>query len=383
MELKIAFLTPEYPHDRVRNSGGIGTSIKNLAKGLVNEGVKVTLLIYGQNEDCNFQEGGITYYLIKNVRIKGVSWFFTRKKIQNKINQLYQSKDVNVVEAPDWTGITSFINTKCPISIRLHGSDTYFCSIEDRPKKWFNTYLEKKSLKRANIHISVSEFTAQKTNEIFRLNIPFKIIHNGIDPFVFKPYGIAKDKKGKKKILYLGTLIRKKGLLELPYIFNKLIEKNQNVELVLIGSDSNDIKSGSNSTFALMKPLFSSRALKKVNYLGKIPYKDVVNYIAEASVCVFPSFAEAFPVSWLEAMAMEKATVASNIGWSKEVVNDGENGYLVHPTDHELYASKINELLLDDEIATKIGVNAREKVLKEFSIEVITKLNIEFYKSVL
>jgi len=54
--MKIAFLTPEYPHPRTGNSGGIGTSIKNLAKGLLQQGCEVRIMIYGQKEEAVFDD---------------------------------------------------------------------------------------------------------------------------------------------------------------------------------------------------------------------------------------------------------------------------------------------------------------------------------------
>jgi hypothetical protein len=55
----------------------------------------------------------------------------------------------------------------------------------------------------------------------------------------------------------------------------------------------------------MMEELFTKEILK-VNYLGSVPYSEIKTYITQATVCVFPSFAEALPVSWIEAMAMEK-----------------------------------------------------------------------------
>jgi hypothetical protein len=52
LKMKIAFLTPEYPHPLTGNSGGIGTSIKNLAVGLVAAGCEVRILVYGQDQDA-------------------------------------------------------------------------------------------------------------------------------------------------------------------------------------------------------------------------------------------------------------------------------------------------------------------------------------------
>src|SRR5690606_28520503 len=107
--MKIAFLTPEYPHQRTSNAGGIGTSIKNLAESLTVLGHQVRILVYGQKEDAVFEVDGIVIQQIKNIKIKGLSWYFTRKKLQGIIDALYDKQLLDIVEAPDWTGISSFI----------------------------------------------------------------------------------------------------------------------------------------------------------------------------------------------------------------------------------------------------------------------------------
>jgi len=380
--MHIAFLTPEYPHVKTGAAGGIGTSIKNLAESLVALGHTVRILVYGQKVDAVFEEDRIILQQIKNVKIKGLSWYFTRKKFQGIIDDLYDKQLLDIVEAPDWTGITSFVQPKkCPIVIRLNGSDTYFCHLDGRPVKWWNRFHEKRALQKANGHISVSRFTADKTNELFGLQIPFAIIPNGINPEKFQPDVTLQ--KVPNTILYFGTLIRKKGLLELPLIFNEVVAKNPNAQLILVGRDASDIATGSTSTWQLMQQLFTPEALKQVNYLGSVPYEEVRAHIAQASVCVFPTFAEALPVSWLEAMAMEKAIVASTIGWGPEVIDSGEEGILVHPKEHETYASAILDLLENESRNTIFGQNAARKIKAVFSNGLIAEQSIAFYQTVI
>lgn len=379
--MKIAFLTPEYPHPKTGSSGGIGTSIKNLAIGLLGQGVSVRILVYAQKEDAIFDDNGVIIQQIKNVKFKGLSWWFTRKKLENIINQLYSDKEIDLVEAPDWTGISSFIKPKsCPLIIRLNGSDTYFCHLDNRSIKWINKFHEKRALKKADALLSVSQFTADKTNEIFGLNKKFTIIPNPIDAGLFQS---TKEKQSENNILYFGSLIRKKGLLELPFVFNKVIENNPNAKLILIGKDVPDIISGNVSTWQMMQELFSDEAKQNVNYLGSVSYTEIKEKIKDTTVCVFPSFAEAFPVSWLEAMAMEIPIVASNVGWAKEMIDEGDNGFLVHPTDHNTFSKKITTLLNNKELCLKMGKSARKKVEKSFDIKVLAKQNIEFYKSII
>jgi glycosyltransferase involved in cell wall biosynthesis len=376
--MKIGYLTNEYPSEKFGASGGIGTSIVALCKGLLSSGHTPVVLLYNQPVDEVIVHEGITFYCIKNVKVKGLSWWLTRKKIEKLINNLFEKGVVELVEAPDWTGITSFIQpNKCPIVIRLNGSDTYFCHLDNRPVKFWNKFHEKRALEKADGHISVSQFTADMTNELFGLKIPFVIIPNGIDPDSFKSNPQISEEQDS--VLYFGTLIRKKGLLELPLIFNQIIEKRPQTKLVLIGRDSGDIISGENSTWEMMKRLFTPEAMLQVSYLGGVPYDKIHEHIEKASVCVFPTFAEALPLSWLEAMAMEKAIVASNIGWGPEVIDSGKEGLLVNPKEHTQYAHAILKLLEDPRLKIEYGKNAAQKVVNKFSNRIVVEKSITFY----
>lgn len=389
--MKIAFLTPEYPHPKTGSSGGIGTSIKNLAIGLLAEGCSVRVLVYGQKEEAVFDDKGITIQQIKNVKFKGLSWFLTRKKLERIINQLYANTAIDLVEAPDWTGITSFIQPKkCPIVIRLNGSDTYFCYLDNRPVKWNNKFHERRALQKADGLLSVSQFTADVTNKVFGLQKHFTIIPNSIDtslflndsgsPVIARNEAILWSGTGVEVILYFGSLIRKKGLLELPLIFNEVVQKNPTVQLLLIGRDVPDVISGNSSTWQMMQELFADEALPNVRYLGVVPYQEIKLHIKAASLCVFPTFAEALPVSWIEAMALQKPIVASNIGWANEIIEDEVEGFLVHPQDHKKYAERILELLDNPERQIDFGAAARKKVVAKFSMAVVAQQSALFYK---
>jgi len=211
--MKIAFLTPEYPHPKTGTAGGIGSSILNLSKALSDLGHDISILVYGQDQDDSFMEAGIHFYKIKNIKLKGLSLIRTQKKVELMINTLVDSGKIDIVEAPDWTGFTAFINLKCPLVIRENGCDTYFCYLDNRKVKFKNKFLEKRALKKADGLISVSDFTGVLTNQLLGLNKKFTVIPNSIDTSLFLPKPVESN---KLSILYFGTLIRKKGLLELP-----------------------------------------------------------------------------------------------------------------------------------------------------------------------
>jgi glycosyltransferase involved in cell wall biosynthesis len=378
--MHIGFITSHFPFHDAKSVGGIGTSIKNLSDELVALGHEVSVFVYGQEKDDKFIEGGITLVTIKNIKIKGFSWFLTRKKIQNTILKEHKISKIDIVETPDWEGISSFIKLHCPIVMRLHGSDTYFCYLDNRPVKWINKFHEKKALIKANGHLSVSKYTANVTNQLFHINKKFTIIPNGINTNLFSNTDTCND---AKTILYFGGIIRKKGVLEIPHFFNQVIKKIPDAQLILIGQDMSDKLTGNASTFQMMQQLFSEEAVFNVKFLGSVPYQEIKQHIENAKLCIFPSYAEALPVSWIEAMSMGKPVVASNVGWAKEVIDDGIDGFLVHPSQHSEFADKIIQLLQNEGLQKEFGIRARKKIEQKFSMSILAEQSLLFYKSLI
>ena len=62
--MKIAFLTPEYPHPQLGHTAGIGSSIKNLTHALVDKGDQITIFVYSQAKNAVFIEEGIEIHAI-------------------------------------------------------------------------------------------------------------------------------------------------------------------------------------------------------------------------------------------------------------------------------------------------------------------------------
>jgi len=377
--MHLSFLTSEYPHPRVHLAAGIGTSLKNLVEGLVKQKITVSLFIYGQAESVVFEENGITFHLIRHVRYVIFGWFLYRKYLAKYINGVIVRDGVDIVEAADWTGISAFMNLKAPLVVRLHGTDAYFCNLEGRLQKKKNYWFESLALKNADEIISVSDFTAIKTKEIFGISKSILTLYNGIDTDKFKPLHLPKK---PHSILYFGTIVRKKGVLDLAKAFQLLLNENPDAKLTIIGKDNLDVLEGK-STLTLFNECLHGDAKASVRYINHMPYKDVVKEIDMAEVVVLPSRAEAFPMSWLEAMAMEKAMITSDIGWAKELMIHNETGFMIHPDDHRALAKSILEILRDKEMANRFGANARKRITEKFSSEVIVNKNIEFYKLLL
>ena len=376
--MHIAFLTSEYPHSRIAKAAGIGTSIKNLVSELVSNNIEVSVFVYGEKEDAVFKENGVTFHMLKQIKYSFFGWYLYRKYIANYLNLAIEEHSIDLVEAPDWTGITAFMKLKAPLIIRLHGTDAYFCNLEGRIQKKKNFWLEKSALKRADAIVSVSNFTGKKTKEIFKLKKDITTLYNGVALDQFNPKDVEVV---SNSLLYFGTVIRKKGILDLAKAFTILRKVNFNAQLTIIGKDTKDYLTRE-STLSLFYNEISEEDKEFINYKDHMPYKEVVMEIAKAAVVVLPSHAEAFPMTWLEAMAMEKALVTSNIGWANELMIHEETGFMVDPNKHEKLAEYIEILLSSEEKRKQFGRNARSRIIENFSTEEIAKKNIAFYTSV-
>lgn len=376
----LAFLTPEYPLPKLGYTGGIGTSVKNLADFYVLKGIEVVIFVYGRTEDCIFEEEGKKFVFIKKSSVGRFGWVINRLKIQKIVNQWVRKLGIQFLEVPEWTGISSFIKFDCPTVLKLHGSDTFFCHLERRKLKSRNFWFEKNAFNQADLIIAVSDFVGKKSTELFGVNRPYEVIHNGINP---ERSSSHKDnsRTSAKKILYFGSLIRKKGVLEIPGIFNLVQEDYPEVELILAGMDAFDIATGNASTYSMMLEQFSPQAKSKVTYLGLIQSNQIDQLLAQVDICIFPSYAEAFPVSWLEAMYQSKSLVTSDIGWSTEVILSDQVGLTAHPSAHQQFASQILKLLGDDPLRMAMGQAARNCVLKNFSIHEIGRQHLEFFQN--
>ncbi|SCX92659.1 Glycosyltransferase involved in cell wall bisynthesis [Nonlabens sp. Hel1_33_55] len=380
--MHIAFLTPEYPHERIGSSGGLGTSIKNLALELVRSNVTVSIIVYGKTKTAEFNDAGIQFYILKQKKYRIGGFYLYRMRINRFLNYLIKDKGIDLLEAPDWTGITAFMKFKIPVVIRLHGSDTYFCHIEKRPQKWKNRFLEKCAVNTAAAFIAPTAFACELSAKLFKIKASrIEVIRHGIQINKFK--NERPEDYLSYSILNIGTLIRKKGMFQLIQIFNKIVDDFPDATLTLVGGDAPDVATGNNSTWEMMRKQMSPAAVKNVAYKSVLPYENVLAEIKNAHVCVFPSLAETLGMVTIESMALQKAVVNTNIGWAQDIITNGEDGCMHHPDDITSYVKSITSIFNNKNLSLELGHKARMKVEDRFDIRKIVDDNIKFYLKVL
>jgi glycosyltransferase involved in cell wall biosynthesis len=374
--MHVAFLTPEYP---TGPCGGIGTSVRNLAGSLVHLGHRVTVLGWGRSAE--FEDRGVKVRFLAATRLPRLGWLLNRWRAGREINLLVRQDSLQVVEAADWCGMSAFMRPRCPLVIRCNGSATYFDHLLNQKAGALVRRTESCALRQADSLAAVSAFTAAKTAEIFALRHPICVIPNGIDVSQFTP--APEGEVEADSVLYFGTMARKKGVLDLPDIFLRLLALRPEARLTLIGRDNPDRQTAGPSTWSLLEAAVPAEHRAKMKYLGPAPYHGLQDYVRKAAVCAFPSYAEAFPLTWLEAMACAKPIVGYDLGWAREVLEPGVSGLLVPPGNTRAFARAVAELLAAPEERRLLGQAARRRVEQRFSASVVAHQTLAWYTRVL
>jgi glycosyltransferase involved in cell wall biosynthesis len=169
-------------------------------------------------------------------------------------------------------------------------------------------------------------------------------------------------------------------VLDLGPVFSEVVRRIPEARLRLVGRDAPDRRTGSGSTWELLAASLSPAARARTEYLGARPWLEVHEHVRRAAVCVFPSYAEALPLSWMEAMACGRPVAAYDVGWAPELIRSGEDGLLVPLGKTRALAEAVAAVLADP--APGLGQAARARIAADFSAEAVARRTAEWYARV-
>jgi glycosyltransferase involved in cell wall biosynthesis len=133
----------------------------------------------------------------------------------------------------------------------------------------------------------------------------------------------------------------------------------------------------------LEKAVYSQNMQKQVKLLGYVKRNVLIRLYQNATVHVVPSHYEGLPTVILEAMSCGLPVVATNVCGNKEVISNGENGFLVPPKSPKLLAEAILNLLGNVSLRNRIGRAARKTIEERYTWDQITDNVLSCYSHVL
>ncbi len=175
-----------------------------------------------------------------------------------------------------------------------------------------------------------------------------------------------------KNIVYIGRLIKEKGIEEL-YLANEiLLRKNINYNLFIVGLYDN--KNPNSISINLFNQLKNCKNIFMIDFT-----ENVKKYYILSDSVILPSYREGMPRSLLEASAIGRPILGSNVEGINELIKDEHNGFLFDRYNIDAMAKTIEKFLkLKADHKAKIGINARKLVERKYSIDIVVSHYIKF-----
>ena len=350
----------------------------------------------------------------RNLKVRGfgldTSDFTCPKSLQSVFGAVRRCTDFNttnidadLVHCHTWYshfgGILAKLNYGIPFVITVHSLEPL------RPWKReqlgggydFSLWIEKTALEMADAIIAVSGETKRDIERLFEVDPNrVRVIHNGIDleeyrrvdsTDALKRHGINPD---EPYLLFVGRITRQKGII---YLVRAIQFMDPGFQIVLCAGapDTPEI------AVEMQKAIEQAKAKRSdIIWIEEMVDRSaVIELYSHAAVFCCPSIYEPFGIINLEAMACGTAVVASAVGGIKEVVVDGETGFLVpleqmkespfDPLKPEKFsrdlAGKINQLMKDRQLREEFGEAGRKRVEEKFSWSTIAQKTKALYES--
>jgi glycosyltransferase involved in cell wall biosynthesis len=182
--------------------------------------------------------------------------------------------------------------------------------------------------------------------------------------------------EGHKVVGMVGRYVWEKGYREFFEAARTIVREDENVSFVTVGvpldSERDPVDFSALREMGIEERFFVLKSRS-----------DMPELYALMDVVALPSYREGFPRSLMEAAAMSKPLVASDVSGCRQAVVDGENGYLVPAGDASALASKIKLLLDDPALAARLGARGRELAEERFDVEKVIGRLRGFYEELL
>ncbi len=169
--------------------------------------------------------------------------------------------------------------------------------------------------------------------------------------------------------VFVGRLVKDKGINELIVAFEKL--EHQNIKLLLVGNTEPELD-----------PLLPStkKSINNNSNIISVGFRqDVRPYLAISDVLVFPSYREGFPNVVMQAGAMGLPSIVTDINGCNEIILNGLNGIIIPPKDDKALTKAMDQFIENPELVKQLSQNARESIVSRFDQQTMWNLIKEEY----
>jgi len=366
--------------------GGMERYFFSLAKHLTQQGVEVEILTSldeTNRQSTNYK--GIKYVFVPPNfrRTKVFSVFYLNYHYFNSMACKYL-KNINFDILHGCGGVLNYLlfDKRKPTVFQPFGLEQFkgkrFSKIYNHIASYpFTSY----AVKHADAITSEGDLQTQEIIDLFK--VPREKIFtlpDGVDLNLIQRYlentKVTREDYGIQDadlvLMNVNRLVSNKGV---PYLIDalKCLNEELNVKLILVGSGPEEEK--------IKGQIKSLRLEDKVVHFKNIPDEKMFPLYTLADISVTPTLYEGLPLVVLEAMACGKPIVASNVSEVPQVVKDGENGFLVPPSNSKAIADAVLKIY-DKDLIEKMGKKSRA-IVKDYDWSNIAKMAIRKYEELI
>jgi len=197
----------------------------------------------------------------------------------------------------------------------------------------------------------------------------FSVVENGVPIYALQ----KQDSKEKVQILFLGNLSRMKGVFDLITAMQKI----EGAVLNLVGGEDEK------GVFLEIEQLINKHQLEDKILIHGPQYGEAKNsFLQVADIFVLPSYAEALPISMLEAMAQGLPVIVSDVGSIPSVITSEQEGFIVEPGQIDELIQAINDLVNDAVLRDKMGIAGRKRCEQQFGIDLTVSKLMKIYSEI-
>lgn len=398
--MKALFLTNEYPPNIY---GGAGIHVEYLCREMAHL-MDVEVRCFGEQD---VPDGNPT---VKGYTASNDMFAATDAKLKSPFSALNQSVsfnanpiDADLVHCHTWYthfgGILAKLAYGIPLVITTHSLEPLRPWKREQIGLGYNvsSWVEKTAMEMADCLIAVSEGMKEDILSLYDVEpARVKVIYNGIDVDEFRPvtstaalekYGIDPD---APYALFFGRVTRQKGII---HLVNAITHLDDNVQVVLCAGMPDTKEIGQE-----MEDKVKAVQATRDNVIWITEWVDLeakIELYTHAAVFCCPSIYEPFGIINLEAMACSTPVVGSAVGGIKEIIVDGETGFLVdlaQQTESPFeavnpdqfardLAEKINQIVNDSSLREAMGRASRSRAEDVFSWKSVAQQTLNLYET--
>ncbi len=265
-----------------------------------------------------------------------------------------------------WSAVIASRLFHVPLIVRTGYSLSSFAKARGTWRFFIARIIEK--IASANAQV-ITVATPSDANEWSKRGVQAIVVPNFVDTEKFQPQRGKKSSEGESlRLLAIGRLTPQKNYSVLLSALSRFPQ----VELDIIGSG----------------PLHTSLVTQaktlgvSVHFHGNVPHDELPVWLERSDIFVLPSLYEGHPKVLLEAMAMEKAILATDVPGIREVLTHGKNAYIVPPAAAGL-AEGLLALKKNPDLRQSLGIEARKTVVAEYSLEKILERELNLYATLI